>query len=90
MFVLIRNVCQAFLLRNLINPNLCYRGFVFQAMLTQLRAIFDLILQFQAAQENMYAAAVNELEARLRLDLKTAKNTEEVKADNLLCSGLSS
>lgn len=46
-----------------------------QAMLTQLRAIFDLIIQFQTTQESMYAAAVEELEARKHLERKASVKT---------------
>ena len=49
-----------------------------QAMLTQLRAIFDLIIQFQSTQENMYAAATAELEARQALEKKAEKKTADV------------
>ena len=47
-------------------------------MLTQLRAIFDLIIQFQTTQENMYNAAVAELEARQTLERKSKQKTAEV------------
>eukprot|EP00795_Rhopilema_esculentum_P016861 gene16861-8336_t len=39
-----------------------------QGMLTQLRAIFDLIVQFQNTQEMMYNTALEELRARQRLE----------------------
>ena len=48
-----------------------------QAMLTQLRAIFDLIIQFQSTQESMYAAAVEELEARKHLERKASIKTDD-------------
>ena len=48
-------------------------------MLTQLRAIFDLIIQFQNTQESMYTAAIAELEARQALERKAAKKTGEVR-----------
>ena len=48
-------------------------------MLTQLRAIFDLTIQFQNTQENMYTAAIAELEARQALERKAAKKTGEVR-----------
>jgi len=48
-----------------------------RAMLTQLRAIFDLIIQFQTTQENMYAAAICELEARQALEKKADQKTSE-------------
>lgn len=47
-------------------------------MLTQLRAIFDLIIQFQSTQENMYASAMAELEARQDLEKKAEKKTSDV------------
>jgi len=47
-------------------------------MLTQLRAIFDLIIQFQSTQENMYASAMAELEARQILEKKAEKKTADV------------
>ena len=47
-------------------------------MLTQLRAIFDLIIQFQSTQDNMYAAAMTELEARQALEKKAEKKTADV------------
>eukprot|EP00111_Clytia_hemisphaerica_P012572 TCONS_00036953-protein len=48
-----------------------------RAMLTQLRAIFDLIIQFQSTQENMYASAMAELEARQALEKKAEQKTAE-------------
>lgn len=48
-----------------------------QQLLTQLRAIFDLIIQFQTTQENMYAAAFEEHEARRILERKAATKTDE-------------
>ena len=54
--------------------------FSLQAMLSQLRAIFDLIIQFQTTQENMYAAAVAELEARQDLEKKAEKKTADVSS----------
>lgn len=48
-----------------------------RAMLTQLRAIFDLIIQFQTTQENMYNAATAELEARQEIEKKAQRKTEE-------------
>ncbi len=47
-------------------------------MLTQLRAIFDLIIQFQSTQENMYNSALDELRARQRLDKLAEKRTDKV------------
>ncbi|XP_041358285.1 gamma-tubulin complex component 3 homolog [Gigantopelta aegis] len=48
-----------------------------RAILTQLRTIFDLIIQFQTAQENFYQAATSELEARQHFeDLKRKKTNE--------------
>ena len=50
-------------------------------MLAQLRAIFDLIIQFQTTQENMYNAAVAELEARQALEWKAKQKTADVSCD---------
>ena len=47
-------------------------------MLTQLRAIFDLIIQFQSTQESMYNAALEELKARQRLDDLAKQRTDKV------------
>lgn len=47
-------------------------------MLTQLRAIFDLIIQFQSTQESMYTGAMKELEARQALEKKAEQKTKEV------------
>ena len=47
-------------------------------MLTQLRAIFDLIIQFQNAQESFFSAATTELQTRQRLQKTIEKRTDEV------------
>ena len=47
-------------------------------MLTQLRAIFDLIIQFQNAQESFFSVATEELQSRQRLEAAVVKRTEEV------------
>ena len=47
-------------------------------MLTQLRAIFDLIVQFQNTQESMYHTALDELRARQRLDELAKQRTKQV------------
>eukprot|EP00794_Sanderia_malayensis_P011322 gene11322-12508_t len=48
-----------------------------RAMLTQLRAIFDLIIQFQGTQESMYNSALDELRARQRIDKLAEKRTDQ-------------
>ena len=50
-----------------------------QGMLTQLRAIFDLIVQFQNTQEGMYHTALDELRARQRLDDLAKQRTQQVR-----------
>ncbi len=47
-------------------------------MLTQLRAIFDLIIQFQSTQESMYSSALDELRARQRIDEISEKRGSKV------------
>lgn len=47
-------------------------------MLTQLRAIFDLIIQFQNAQESFFSAATTELQSRQRLEKAIELRTDEV------------
>ena len=47
-------------------------------MLTQLRAIFDLIIQFQNAQESFFSAATTELQSRQRLEKAVELRTDEV------------
>ena len=49
-------------------------------MLTQLRAIFDLIIQFQTTQETMYSTALAELEARKAFEKKTQQKTADVSS----------
>jgi gamma-tubulin complex component 3 len=46
-------------------------------ILTQLRTIFDLIINFQVIQENMYHAAKEELIARQRFEEAKTRNTEK-------------
>lgn len=48
-------------------------------MLTQLRAIFDLIVQFENAQANLYAAAEEEVHNRQQLKESVNKKTDKVK-----------
>ena len=48
-------------------------------MLTQLRAIFDLIIQFQNAQESFFSAATTELQLRHRLEKAVELRTDEVR-----------
>ena len=47
-------------------------------MLTQLRTIFDLIIQFQNAQESFFSAATTELQSRQRLQKAVEQRTDEV------------
>ena len=47
-------------------------------MLTQLRAIFDLIIQFQNAQESFFSAATRELQSRQALEKAVEMRTDEV------------
>ena len=49
-----------------------------QQMLTQLRTIFDLIIQFQNAQESFFSAATIELQSRQRLEKAVELRTDEV------------
>ena len=51
---------------------------LFQAILTQLRTIFDLIIQFQQIQENMYTATSEELAARKCYQDKVQRNQKQV------------
>ncbi|XP_070173338.1 gamma-tubulin complex component 3-like isoform X2 [Littorina saxatilis] len=46
-------------------------------ILTQLRTIFDLIIQFETAQDNLYQAANEELDSRNHFDQQRHKRTEE-------------
>ncbi|XP_065644166.1 gamma-tubulin complex component 3 homolog isoform X3 [Hydra vulgaris] len=50
-----------------------------RAMLTQLRAIFDLIIQFQTTQEAMYTAALTELGAREEFEKRIQQKTSDGK-----------
>ena len=47
-------------------------------MLTQLRTIFDLIIQFQNAQESFFTAATTELQSRQKLEKAVELRTDEV------------
>ena len=49
-----------------------------QKMLTQLRAIFDLIIQFQNAQESFFSAATRELQSRQALEKAVETRADEV------------
>jgi gamma-tubulin complex component 3 len=49
-----------------------------QEILTQLRTIFDLIINFQSIQEAMYRAAKEELSARQSYEQSKIRNTEKV------------
>ena len=48
-------------------------------MLAQLRTIFDLIIQFQNAQESFFSAATTELQLRQRLEKAVELRTDEVR-----------
>ena len=51
---------------------------VLQAILTQLRTIFDLIINFQVIQESVYQSAKTELQARQNFENTKLKNTAKV------------
>ena len=53
-----------------------------QEILTQLRTIFDLIINFQTIHDNMYCAAKDELEARQKYE--NSKLTSEDRVSLLL------
>lgn len=53
-------------------------------MLTQLRAIFDLIVQFENAQSNLYAAAEEEVRNRQQLRNAVNKKTDKVNQQAVL------
>ena len=55
---------------------------LFQEILTQLRTIFDLIIQFETAQDTFYQAANEELECRNHFEQQRKKRTDKVP---LLC-----
>ena len=57
---------------------ICYFMILPQQMLTQLRAIFDLIIQFQNAQDSFFSAATTELQSRQRLEKAVEHRTDEV------------
>ncbi|XP_070574424.1 gamma-tubulin complex component 3 homolog [Ptychodera flava] len=48
-----------------------------KTLLTQLRAIFDLIIKFQHTQESFYQAALDELDCRLMVQRQIQLRTEE-------------
>ena len=54
---------------------------IFKEMLTQLRAIFDLIIQFQTTQAGMFAEFLDELNARQRVDKMAEARTKEVRSN---------
>ena len=53
---------------------------LFQAMLTQLRAIFDIIVEFQAKQSRMYTECLQEVELRQQYNTTGVAHTEKVKS----------
>lgn len=57
--------------------NRCLLDAESRKMLTQLRTIFDLIIQFQNAQESFFSAATTELQLRQRLEKAVELRTDE-------------
>lgn len=57
--------------------NRCLLDAESRQMLTQLRTIFDLIIQFQNAQEAFFSAATTELQSRQRLEKAVELRTDE-------------
>ena len=55
----------------------------FQEILTQLRTIFDLVIEFQAAQDNFYSEATQELDYRHHYKHMQEQRSKEV---NLILS----
>ena len=53
-------------------------SFLLQKILTQLRTIFDLIIQFQSIQDKMYQSANDELILRQLFEDRKGKKTEQV------------
>ena len=51
---------------------------LFQSILTQLRTIFDLVIQFQTVQDNMYQSANDEVNLRQMFDDKKVQLTQKV------------
>ena len=51
---------------------------IFQVMLTQLRAIFDIIVEFQAKQSRMYTECLQEIELRQQYNATGEAHTEKV------------
>ena len=49
-------------------------------MLTQLRAIFDIIVEFQAKQSRMYTECLQEIELRQQYNATGEAHTEKVVA----------
>lgn len=56
----------------------------FQNILAQLRTIFDLIINFQKIQDEMYSAAGNELSERQAYTSKQDSNTKQVWCHSLI------
>lgn len=54
-----------------------------QEILTQLRTIFDLIINFQGIQNSMYREAKDELEARQNYDNSKMTSEERVSVSSL-------
>jgi len=54
-----------------------------QEILTQLRTIFDLIINFQGIQDSMYRAAKDELEARQNYENSKTTSEERVNISSV-------
>ena len=53
-------------------------NFYLQEILTQLRTIFDLVIEFQAAQNNFYSSATEELDLRVHYEKAQEQRSREV------------
>jgi len=51
-----------------------------QEILTQLRTIFDLIINFQTIHDNMYRASKDELEARMNYENSKMSSEDRVRS----------
>lgn len=65
------------LLQSHIKIELCFI-FHLQEILTQLRTIFDLVIEFQAAQDNFYSEATQELDIRRCYGHRRERRSKEV------------
>ena len=55
-------------------------------MLTQLRAIFDIIVEFQAKQSRMYTECVQEMELRQQYNATEVAHTEKVRISHFIAN----